>query len=176
MTRKVRANGLTQQQENFCLRYVEHGVASRAYREAYNVRKDGLWVRKEAGRLIARDDVRARIAVLLKQAESSALYTLEQCLAMARDTYETARKAGDAAGMNGATKLISQLSGHLIERKLSVSKTYADASTAELRERQKELERELRNLQNGGNSSGATGDREDHPRSGGAAGESKALH
>jgi len=94
--RKLLANGLTQQQEDFCKLYVKYGIAYKAFIEAYPSAKK--WTRNsadaKASNLLNNNKIEARINELNDQATSallqstklnqrklleSALYILEDC-------------------------------------------------------------------------------------------------
>lgn len=72
---------LTQKQENFCLKYVETGNASEAYRHSYSAEKmkpETVW--NKASRLLDQDKVRARVDELRGMAVSASIMTREEAL------------------------------------------------------------------------------------------------
>lgn len=72
---------LTQKQENFCLKYVETGNASEAYRFAYNAEKmKHETVNNKAYLLLQKDDIRVRVEELKAMAVSAAIMTREEAL------------------------------------------------------------------------------------------------
>lgn len=72
---------LTQKQENFCLKYVETGNASEAYRFAYNAEKmKPETVNSKAYLLLQKDEIRARVEELKAMAVSATIMTREEAL------------------------------------------------------------------------------------------------
>ena len=72
---------LTQKQENFCLKYVEFGDASKAYRAVYNViNMKSATANRKAKELMDNGKIRSRIAELRAPAAAAAKVTLEQHL------------------------------------------------------------------------------------------------
>ena len=73
MARKLLANGLTQQQEDFCRKYIEYGIGYKAYIEAYPNSKN--WTRNATdsacSRLLANDKIQTRLSELNELAEST---------------------------------------------------------------------------------------------------------
>ena len=73
MTRKKLANGLTQQQEDFCKLYVKYGIAYKAFIEAYPSAKK--WTRNsadaKASNLLNNNKIEARVNELNEQATST---------------------------------------------------------------------------------------------------------
>jgi len=73
LTRKKLANGLTQQQEDFCKLYVKYGISRKAYLEAYPSSKD--WKENSidcaASKLLNNTKVSQRIDELNEQATSA---------------------------------------------------------------------------------------------------------
>ena len=71
---------LTQKQEAFALAYFETGNASEAYRRSYNAANmSDPVVHNKASGLLAKGEVRVRIAELNASAASSAVMTLTDC-------------------------------------------------------------------------------------------------
>jgi phage terminase small subunit len=72
---------LTQKQENFCIAYIETGIASEAYRRAYNTeRMKDKQVWEEACKLLKRPNVTQRVKELREEAKDRAMVTLERVI------------------------------------------------------------------------------------------------
>lgn len=75
---------ITQKQENFCLRYIECGDASEAYRHAYKASKmKPETINKRASELLnpkLHGEITGRVAELRAKAEEESLWTLDKII------------------------------------------------------------------------------------------------
>jgi phage terminase small subunit len=83
---------LTQQQENFCMAYVETGNASEAYRRAYP--RSRKWkpdsVYPKASKLLAKGKIKARLRDLQRSARERHDITMDRILRDIRETADVA--------------------------------------------------------------------------------------
>lgn len=85
---------LTIKEENFCLKYVETGNATEAYKHAYNAsRMKGSTINEKASLMLAKDKTKARIKELRKPVIEKAQITLEQHLADLKRLRDSAEAA-----------------------------------------------------------------------------------
>jgi phage terminase small subunit len=83
---------LTPKQERFCLKYIETGNASEAYRQAYdatNMSQDAVKVKASA--MLKKDNIRVTLENLKKPAIEAAQMTLKQHLDDLRELRDLAR-------------------------------------------------------------------------------------
>lgn len=102
MTRKKLANGLTQQQEDFCKLYVKYGISRKAFIEAYPSAKN--WkensIDSKASQMLNKVQIKQRIDELNEQATSVLMEStklnkrklLETALQMLEDTNNPAER------------------------------------------------------------------------------------
>lgn len=145
---KTNDHGLTFKQEKFVLRYVSHGIESRAYAEAFNVNKKRkeTWVRKEACILLQKPEIQARIAQLHKLDETSAVYDHRQCLMEAHEAFLMAKEAGDARGMVAAAQLKAKISGLVIDTSVQLKRDVGDMSNDDVARELERINEQLRAL------------------------------
>ena len=104
-------NKLTGQQEIFCREYVRCGIATQAYRAAYNVREttkpESVW--PAASRIMAQDKVRARIRAMQ---EELAEVTVGELVAGLRQSRDMALEDRNASAATGAVATLGRLKGY----------------------------------------------------------------
>lgn len=91
---------LTPKQEAFAVGFFTHGIAAKAYREAYDVAPDAKdhWIYVEAGQLLDHPEISLRLQELKEQAARHAIFTRQSAM----DELEEARQAGLKLGMPAA--------------------------------------------------------------------------
>lgn len=119
---------LTLKQENFCLAYIESGVAMEAYRAAYNPQKmSNNALQVESSRMLSNPKIKARLAELRAPAVSSAKITLETHL---RDLEKLRDKADQACDFGAAIRAEvarGKAAGLYVEKvEMSLTGTLAD--------------------------------------------------
>lgn len=104
---------ITQKQENFCLKYVECGNASEAYRHAYKAEKmtdKQVW--EEASKLLKGPKVSQRVAELKEMHTERHKITVDELLAELEENRqaalqaETAQASAATAATMGKAKLL----------------------------------------------------------------------
>lgn len=106
MAHADKKNKLTEKQEAFTLGFFQHGNATQAYRDAYDVdpnSKDS-WIHVEACQMLDNPKIALRLKALRDQAEQLAIYSVMQ----ACEEYEEARQlamaeASPAAAVSAIT-------------------------------------------------------------------------
>lgn len=103
---------LTQKQENFCLKLMECGSQSEAYRYAYdaeNMAQKTIWER--ASVLASKDKVKARINELRSKQEEIALYTIEDKKRLLWEMINEARSKEDYNAAKGCLNELNKMDG-----------------------------------------------------------------
>lgn len=110
---------LTLKQEAFAQAYIETGVASEAYRRAYNVSPGTKpnTVEKRACELLKHGKVAGRIADLQSAHQKRHEITVDSLTEMLKADRELARKEGEANAAINAVLAIAKLHGLLIDSK-----------------------------------------------------------
>lgn len=94
---------LTQKQENFCLKYIECGDASEAYRNAYNAKNmKPETINKRASELYLRGEIKGRIEELRSKIEKDSLWTVDKLIKAHTRIYEMG--VGDVASSHIVTE------------------------------------------------------------------------
>jgi len=84
---------LTQKQEGFCLKYIETGNASEAYRANYDTKRmNDNFVWKESSRLLSNSKVSVRIAELQEELKKKSIVTAEMKIKLLWDMAVTCAK------------------------------------------------------------------------------------
>src|SRR3954454_6621052 len=117
---------LTERQERFCLGYVEHGNATKAYRQAYRAeRMKDKTINEAASRLLKNGKVAARVAAIRATAEQVVVerlaYTREAAMAELDRVMELAYAMCSPAPVVTAVRLKCELN-RLIVRQEEVGK------------------------------------------------------
>jgi hypothetical protein len=106
---------LTGQQEIFAREFVKCGVASRAYRVAYNVRPttkpESIW--QKASSIMAEAKVQSRIKDLTEKAGARAGVTIESLIVELDQNRLSALETDQAGAANSATMGKAKLTGYL---------------------------------------------------------------
>lgn len=77
----MRKIALTPKQETFCLKYLEHGDASKAYREAYScARMKAATINNKAWVLLQKGEIRARVKELQDEQKEKSAITKDRIL------------------------------------------------------------------------------------------------
>lgn len=102
---------LTPKQETFARKFVEHGNASKAFREAYDSKGSDSTVATQASRTLALPIVAAYVAELRAAARAEHGVTVAGLLAELEEARQVARKTGNASAMVAATMAKAKLVG-----------------------------------------------------------------
>lgn len=128
------ADGLTQKQEAFCLKYMECSNQSEAYRHAYdvgeNTKPETVWVK--ACELMSVGKVSARVFELQQKAAERTLVTVESLTVELDENRTKANDLDQVAAMNGATMGKAKLHGLGVEKshvELGISADFAALMT-----------------------------------------------
>lgn len=109
---------LTPKQEAFCLKYVECGNQSEAYRHAYdvgeNTKPQTTWVK--ACELMAVGKVSDRVYALQQLAQERTLVTVESITRELEEARQKAIETEQAASMTAASMGKAKVNGLLIEK------------------------------------------------------------
>lgn len=116
---------LTQKQENFCLKYVECGNASEAYRHAYNSKAKPESVHVRASELMSDSKVSVRIQELKGNLEEKALWTRQNSVEALKEVVARAMDADKYSDVTGAIKALNAMHGW---DKQTVDHTSSDGS------------------------------------------------
>ena len=110
---------LTDKQEAFAKHFAEHGDASKAYRECYDVKPstkpNTIW--RAAHAIADNPKVAARIAELRKPAADAVTLTLEEHLRELASIRDMAKNAGQFAAASSAEMSRGKAAGLYVERK-----------------------------------------------------------
>lgn len=103
---------LTLKQENFCLKYIETGNASEAYRQSYEAEKmKPETVNRKAAELMADGKITARIEALQAEHRNRHKLTVDDLLAELEEARQIAKEKENAAAMTAATMGKAKLLG-----------------------------------------------------------------
>lgn len=103
---------LTVKQENFCLKYIETGNASEAYRQSYDAEKmKPETVNRKAAELMADGKITARIDALQAEHYERHKLTVDDLLAELEEARQIAKEKENAAAMTSATMGKAKLLG-----------------------------------------------------------------
>ena len=140
MTHKGR-RGLTIKQENFCQAFIELGVASHAYQQAYNAENmKPATVHRRAHDLVTTNDaVMARIAELREQSVKRHLVTVDSLTDELDDMLGLATKNEQPAAGVSAVLGKAKIHGYLTEDRSNERDPIKDMSDKELDARIAEL-------------------------------------
>src|SRR5699024_7839587 len=95
---------LTPKQENFCLKYIETGNASEAYRQAYNA--EGMktdTIHRKAAELLENGKITAKINELKAEHQARHKITVDDLLTELNEARQAAKENGNATAMIAAT-------------------------------------------------------------------------
>ncbi len=126
---------LTPKQEAFCLKYVETGNASEAYRQAYAV-GDGTkpaTVNRKAKECLDNGKITARVEQLQQRAQAKHDITIETLTEMYREAFDMGKEIEQPAAMNGSATGLAKLHGLITDKTqsdVSVSFGFADRLAA----------------------------------------------
>lgn len=106
--------GLDEREENFCLEYLKSGDnSSAAYREAFkpkpSVKQESIW--QGASRLLARPEIKARIATLKAEAAKGRGITVMDLVDEYAEAWRLAKDIAQPSSMVAATKAKAELLG-----------------------------------------------------------------
>ena len=107
---------LTNKQEAFAIAFVECGVASEAYRGAYNNNCTDKQMWEEASKLLAKPKVAQRVAQLQSNAAEKHEITLERLTKEFLSTYTEARESRQYGAATSALNSLAKMHGHMVER------------------------------------------------------------
>jgi phage terminase small subunit len=110
-------HNLTPKQERFCLAYIETGVASEAYRQAYNAENmGGATIRVKACNLLKKEKVKARVAALHAHHRKRHDVTVDSLTAQLDRDHALAHKNKQAGAAVSATMGKAKLHGFLVDK------------------------------------------------------------
>lgn len=112
------ADKLTGKQEAFCLKYVECGNQSEAYRHAYdvgeNTKPETVWVK--ACELMSGGKVSARVFALQQMAQERTLVTIESITVELEEARAMAVKTDQSSAMTAASMGKAKVNGLLVDK------------------------------------------------------------
>ena len=127
-------DGLTQQQEAFCLAFVETGKGSEAYRRAYKPRRmTAKSVHEKASHILADGKVQARVAELRERAAGEAVFGLVEHLAELARLKQLAEADKNFPAAVRAEELRGKVAGFYVERTMTVNNPLDQFKHEELR-------------------------------------------
>jgi len=108
---------LTQKQEAFALSYVEQGLASDAYRHAYNANNmSGEAIRVEAFRTLANPNISLRVEELQAEARERTMVTVESITKKLEAAQLLATTESQPSALTSAIMGEAKVNGLLIEK------------------------------------------------------------
>ncbi len=112
------ADKLTGKQEAFCLKYVECGNQSEAYRHAYdvgeNTKPETVW--RKAVEVMANGKVSARVFALQELAQERTLVTIESITIELEEARAMAVKTDQSSAMTAASMGKAKVNGLLVDK------------------------------------------------------------
>lgn len=103
---------LTVKQENFCLKYIETGNASEAYRQSYDCGKmTNEVINVKASELLKNGKITVRIEALQAEHQARHKLTVDELLAELEEARQIAKEKENAAAMTSATTGKAKLLG-----------------------------------------------------------------
>jgi phage terminase small subunit len=109
--------GLTQKLERFCQLFIELGNGTDAYGQAYDTAATRKSQAEAASKLLAREDIKARIAELRALGAEKTGVTIEAISVQLDEDRRFARTEGNAAAAVSATIAKGKLHGHFVEKR-----------------------------------------------------------
>ena len=137
-------NGLTKQEEKFCLLYVRLGPLNtkKAFYDAGYV-AEGNWWNTKAKRILGKAHIKKRIAEIEANKEAMDIdVSMEEFITMGLKLHNEAKQAGDFKAAKDTLELIGRAKGFVIDRKVSLEgkvTAKANLSPEERMERVKKL-------------------------------------
>lgn len=124
--------GLTTKQEAFALAFVETGIATEAYRRAYEVTQDRdiPWIHVEACQLLDHPKVALRIKQLQEEAARMSLYTVRAAYDEYHEAINLAKETKNPSALVAAVKGKVALFGLEAPAKSKVDHVSSDGSMA----------------------------------------------
>lgn len=136
---------LTAKQENFCLKYVECGNQSEAYRYAYSTKNmTNKTVNEESSRLIANPNVSARVEELQNEVKEEFSISFEQKLkwlqeVVIKNLAEDKPSAAVVSAINEINKMVGDHAAIKTESKHSIENLSEDELDATAKELAKQI-------------------------------------
>ena len=115
---KAKVEKLTVKQEMFCLKYIETGNASEAYRYAYEVNKTckAETVHRSAKEVLDNPKIATRLEELHSRHQRKNDVTVDKLSGMYQTAYELAEQTSQPNAMNGSTTGLGKLHGLLTDK------------------------------------------------------------
>lgn len=128
-------NGLTVKQENFALKFVEHGHALRAYRESYPNNMGDTAARTEASRVRNHPSVAQRILQLQEENRNKNSISLEYITNGLKEAIKMAKENEDISNLRQAYMDIAKLHGLIVEKRIVDNNIKINKDRGEIAER-----------------------------------------
>lgn len=148
------SNKLTKKQEDFAQKYVDCGVAARAYRQVYDVSKmTDKSVHELACRVLAKDKVQSRVNQLkqevLESVKTVRLVTIEEVTEILKSALEIAVEKMNEDSIRKIAMDLAKLHGLIVEKSdINVNDQSRQVSESQVQVAMRFMRREQKKLKN----------------------------